>query len=897
MEQFSRHHHVGLLFIVLLFGRQHCQESKVSFSPINLEIFNDSNNQRLYVEWNVTGDTSGLDSRFHVEVSRTAETNVIWNETYISNSSKDTFRLSWDSDAPLECYTHFVRIRAGAKEDQEWSPWTQWKTHHGNENMVREKPQVYPHEKTVQEGSSVHFCCIPGRNQTVKQMQYSGKMYSAPPASDGTFEIVAEKVKLTKRGGANIYCKTNKKIHGTVLFVTNPPDEPKNLSCETRDLKMLICTWLPGKESNMDKDRAPRYTLYEQFSQNSKLCTRNNCTWPINKNQQIFNFTLTAENQLGKKSVGVVVNATQRVHLLDPTDFEFYNLNARNVTLKWKLKANYTGLNLYCQTELHKDNQPIQKRNVTLNGKNTESSYAVSLTQLKPYSNYNIRVRCVAVSPVPIWSNWSKQLKLRTHEDVPAAELDVWREVSGAHDSRTVTLYWKPLPEHHANGNILSYNVTWKQLNGQNKYQSKLVPALENSTQVPIEHWAYIIQICVQNAVGRSPPAEIRIPKANINDSDIKEERVNGTHGGIYLSWEEPPAGHYNGFIIDWCNFPKSLNCELQWKKLNSSVHNDVIQSSAFIPGVKYHFRVYGSSEDGEHLLERKAGYMQELACAVTLTMKTEAIKADSVLLTWDSYLRDVCQEGFITDYKIYIKSLKGICGMKNSQENNLTDGTAVCTISIGDSIRQSIAIHPLAPDTKYEIALVATTGGGESPLEFMKIHTQPDTSGVIFAIILPVIIFSVLALILLIVGYWKWHWIKKLCYPDIPDPNKSNILSFPTYKDNKEKVMVPGSCVTQKIEIVYNQELAKPYLNEELKMEGERCQFPSGLTEYCNTGDSLNNTQCIYQSLDDMFDPIPMTSYLEFFNKNYRSTSDEALETLTYKGYKPQTEMLSTKE
>ncbi|CAJ0965596.1 unnamed protein product [Ranitomeya imitator] len=49
----------------------------------------------------------------------------------------------------------------------------------------------------------------------------------------------------------------------------------------------------------------------------------------------------------------------------------------------------------------------------------------------------------------------------------------------------------------------------------------------------------------------------------------------------------------------------------------------------------------------------------------------------------------------------------------------------------------------------------------------------------VVRSIIVPIITVSLLALALLLIGCWKRAWLKRICLPDIPDPNSSKILSF----------------------------------------------------------------------------------------------------------------------
>ncbi|KAM4808352.1 oncostatin-M-specific receptor subunit beta [Rhinophrynus dorsalis] len=887
-------------------------EATESTVPQNLEISSDSYQQRLFVMWNVSESVykSGMDIHFHIQVSRAAESNIILNEIYSSKLSKSstTFRWFWDSEVPLECYTHSVRIR-GALDvdslagDKEWSMWSPWKAHYGKDTLDREKAYIYPHEKTVKEGSNVTFCCIPGKNQNVLFMMYKYTRYlesSAGNATGGIFQITVNHVSLSKSHGTNVICNLSNTFTGTVLYVSRPPDELTNISCETQDLQTLRCSWFPGWKSNLVKENAPKYILYEKFSNTSSPCSTDSCTWPMERNQQMYNFTLSTENLLGKRSIDIVVNVTQRVRPLAPTNLSSKPINARNIMLNWELKADYTAILLLCQTELQMSNVYLEQRNKTMKGRALLSPYSVSLDSLHPYTSYTLRVRCKEASSMSRWGSWSERLLIKTQEDVPTAALDIWREVNSVSDGRNVTLYWKHLPALHANGNILFYNVTWQPLEDGSEMQSKTSPALQNSTHITIGSRAYIISITAQNGAGSSPLSEIRIPPA-INDKGIqhiKEERAYSKDDGIYISWN---LGHtpYRAYVVDWCNFPRSKSCDLQWKKYNSTIHGAIIKSSAFTPGVRYNFRIYGSNEHGEHLLGKMMGYTKELASSINPSMEVIKIEADAVLLKWDSYPTDENQEGFLIGYKVYIKSPKGVCELNEAKHHTLLDGSLVCMFTISETEKKSFTIKQLRPNTKYEVAVVAVTGGGESPADFIRVQTLPDSAdAVISAIVLPVVIISVLALMLLLMGYWKRHWLKDLCYPDIPDPNKSNVLSFSVIQGNKKmNVMTPNNFASQKIDLVKVQEAAKLQMCKDLNHENYQVLD----SMYNGNGDNakLSLAEKInYNSMEDQESGVPYQAYfqpqtpnyLEFFNMNYSGKSEDVPDVLPAAGYKPQT-------
>jgi len=62
-----------------------------------------------------------------------------------------------------------------------------------------------------------------------------------------------------------------------------------------------------------------------------------------------------------------------------------------------------------------------------------------------------------------------------------------------------------------------------------------------------------------------------------LDTEELKEEQVNGTDDGIFISWE--PRHMYDSYIIDWCNFPMLQLCDLQWKRFGPHTSSTLINS------------------------------------------------------------------------------------------------------------------------------------------------------------------------------------------------------------------------------------------------------------------------------------------------------------------------------
>ncbi|XP_053557193.1 oncostatin-M-specific receptor subunit beta [Bombina bombina] len=906
-----------IVLLVLNIKIYHCQEYKINV-PLILELRNDSYEQRLYVKWNVSNlsNTSSSEIIFHFQVSRHKEMKIIFNEYFNTtlNEQLQPFTWSWKSDLPLECASHSVRIRSSVDgkyitEDKEWSIWSPWKTFYGADTADLSKTLIFPYNKIVHEGSSISFCCIPEKKKNVVSLSYynGAQIISQSTFTNNeTFIINVKNVSLTKPFGANVICNLSPSARsGTVLFVTKPPDKPKHLSCETQDIVILKCSWDPGKESNLYGIRAIKYTLHEQLSgKNSSSCSRDSCAWPIERGQMIYNFTLTAVNALGKRSINSIINITERVRPLTPTNLEEIYLNSSHISLNWMLNANYTGFKLICQTELQK-NGTVELRNITMNGE-AKSPYSVNLERLQPNTNYKFRVRYITDTPVSKWGNWSETYTFKTQECAPAAAPDIWRDVKENGTGRSVILYWRHLPESYARGNVISYNVFWQPLDDTSETKSKTISPLHNRTQINIDSRAYVIRMTVQNGAGISPPSELRIPDATENDSrNIKEEKANGTKNGVLISWSCLP-NVFHGFVIDWCNYPRSEHCDFQWKKISSNFHNDVIVSDAFKAGVRYDFRIHGLNVDGGYLLAYSTGFKQELAPSVAPQVKISNMESQAISITWESYPTGKSQEGFIVGYNVYLKSTGGGCEIKEAKDLVLSDGSHVCKFVINDPEKKNFMIRGLYANTKYEIRVTALTGGGESPYEIKNMQTPSNSQGVFLAIILPVIIFSIIVLILSIMTYWKRRWIQEYCYPVIPDPRKGQLLSLDGLKANSDKkVMIPTACITQSVQIVNVQEAIKVENSEVNKNSTDLlpglilnhvdvnykncCHLEESTDSNAYTDDTEHESSGVGDVYKTFSQP-PLQTYIEFFNNNYCISPDDGLDILP-NGYKPQLE------
>ncbi|XP_037981706.1 oncostatin-M-specific receptor subunit beta-like [Motacilla alba alba] len=781
------------------------QESDV-FPVTYLNVSKDLDLQRLLVEWDVvkSAHDAELAISFQIQVCQTDGS--VWTE--FQNVTLDKLRKplhwtwdSWNSDIPLECMLRAVRIRSKAETSEVWSQWSLWETLPGLDASNRSEPQIFPKEKILAEGSNITLCCIGGKGQTIKEFSVYPTVNVFKSTNSPVTLLTVRNLSHDGVSNIHVYCyDENKRSHQAAFFVGKPPDTPKDFSCQTQDMKRVTCTWRE-EETYLYGNNSPRYTLSKTSSQKTALCNATcskqcSCSWDIGQ-QRIWNITVTVENPLGKKTATDVFDVNHRMYPTAP--FQIWEDGTdTEMTLHWNYENNE--VELFCQTEVV---QPDGK--VELHNSSVVDSRRITVRGLQPYTEYTARVRCGAAKHFWRWSEWSQPLTTRTKEGTPSGKLDIWREITPVLGGRNVTLFWKQTPSFQANGKIISYAVTWEKIEDGSQLESISFSSVYNSTRIFIDNHSYRISVMARNNVNFSLPSVLIISRATDNSTEeLNEGQVNGTDDGIFISWE--PRSIYNSYIIDWCNFPRLQPCDLQWKRFGPNTSSAVISSAAFVPGVRYKFRIYGSVANRTSLLEKKIGYLKELPPRLDPIVRKVDLTYNSVTLSWDSYLTNESEPGFVRGYHVYVSPIQGNCNLKGSKKHILSDESELCKYTIENTEEKRYTVKHLMPNTKYKIVVKAFTGGGETPIVNFRYIDTPYNSNMLYFIFLLVIV----PILVAAMCHWKMKWVREWCCPVIPSPNKSKVLSFKEFKMDSEKVLKINDCLPDMLAMDSNAEAHK---------------------------------------------------------------------------------------
>lgn len=783
------------------------QSEAVLSEPLSLSVHINATLQSLHLEWSVHKLTHpGLQMAFQIEISRMNKSNVIWVENYSTTVQQDqTLRWAWESELPLECATHFVRIR-GKEDDSRmpqrrvWSSWSSWVKADAQSLLGPDPLLVFPEEKQVEEGSDVTLCYVSRHAQSRVVCTLNGSPVPGEPLDPHVSVLTLRNISFVWDTGSNFFCKEdrNHTQQGVVIFVTKVLEEPKGFFCETRDLKTLNCMWDPGIDTDSWKFHSQRYTLFESISGKWKRCEQKNwCSWQVDSHG-MYNFTLRAENRFRNRSVNILFNLAHRVHPMTPFNVSFKSVSATNATVTWKAHPLGDDFMLLCQVELHGEGRVVQ------HNASTPENGEYSFSGLAPATEYAARVRCAAAEHFWKWSEWAGQ-EFSTLQAAPSTAPDVWRSVRPTLGSCNVTLFWKPLSRSQAHGEIQFYTVATERLHRPSSSQLFPIPAPANGTELSLDGCSHQIRVTASNGAGVSPESVMVITgdpgDPGNQTAEVKEGRAQGTGDGVSMSWK-PPPGDVLGYVVEWCDGPREWPCDLRWESLGPNTTSAVIKSDAFRPGVPYNFRIYGiSPERTACLLERKTGYSQELAPADNPRVTIKNLTSHSFTLSWEDYATDA-QPGFIRGYRVYLRSQAEQCH-PGFTKAVLPDSTDCCKHDIDNPEQKTFVVKNLQPESFYEFLVTPHTRAGEGPAQaFTKVTTPDQHFRVLIRIILPMVFPF---LLLAVLCYVKSQWVKETCYPDIPDPYKSSVLSLLKPKESPHlSIMSVRDCVPDALEVVH---------------------------------------------------------------------------------------------
>ncbi|XP_036382780.1 leukemia inhibitory factor receptor [Megalops cyprinoides] len=753
--------HVLLLVVCSEYQRGWCFESAPA--PSIIELYPDNRTQSLVVKWWPSqGASKESNATFEIQVGRTENVYVVHKANVSVTLPRDTKPLVWKwvSELPLQCTDHSVRIRR-LFNDTFASDWSPWKTNLGEQELRDQPwdaPKLFPFQQVLKEGSSGHFCCVPRHGTHIVNVSFSSEALPMIPIGERVKAIVVENLNATGCYGVNFGCLDSEDMEEQCLnYVTFPPQKPRNINCETRDMRTVNCSWNPGRLPNLLEPYKRIYTLHVLNSRNPISCKdsisscgmaipggqvyTSSCSFKAVPGQQVYTVTIRVRNDLGEESKSITFNLSDRVvpvpvHVVvDP--------GVRQADVSWTLQGNLSGFALSCQIRTDPDSSVVD---MELQGR-LDGRYESRVEGLRPCTLYSASVRCAVTGRAWRWGAWADS-QFYTH---PCVELDVWSQIRPHAQGRNVTVLWRK----HCNGtepnvSIQEYRVEWEQ-----PEQQETVGVNGDETQIKfsISPSMCIISVTAICQCGSSLSHQITIPPAAHRERLLQARRVNGsTTEGFWLSWATG-TNVTCGYLVQWCQRGSARTCDLQWEKVTAGSTSLLLPAGYFRAGCRYTFEIFGCRTDGHWLLEAQTGYtMEQKPAKSPQLLGSSTTTPSSVTLEWSFDEEDPMHTGFITGYLVTVQE-------KTPSSTSNGHMQSSYSLSVDDPRRKTLTVKDLKEDSEYTFFVGACTAVGVGPLASCTVRTPPNYSLLLVKILTP-------AVLLLGLGFLLWPHGKMLVDP-----------------------------------------------------------------------------------------------------------------------------------
>lgn len=581
-----------------------------------------------------------------------------------------------------------------------------------------------------------------------------------------TVNISSEKSNPLKCQTSKMINQDSSCVYGIYLEKGYPPLKPENLQCVAvqegkRVSSKLNCSWDPGKR---DPLIPTTYTLtvstgYSSVNISSEKPLANGLildlmTFPHHLNLNVYVEaknglqTVRSEELSSESEAFVKPNPPLNVSLIPEENFP------TTLMVRWLSPIDKVALEVkynirFCESGSENWREVDQRY--------TESSTtSYRLQFLEPYTEYVVQMRNIDHKNLGYWSDWSPNVTARTPEDVPKSKPDLWSVYDvDTNGSTVVTLIWNDPKK--SNGKIKAYNITVKEGNRQ---ETMIVHSKKQ--RIYIKNKVFI-KMTANNSVGVSPPATLLIHKpGHVLHGGIEKVEWSVSDGQILVRWPKEP--NVSEYVVQWISVPEN---EINWQRVPS--RNLTAQLDGLKPFTCYNISVYPIFQ-GKHagVIYNQPGkpghveaYLKEGPPLVGPAVEEPETRKDRVHLKWTEISIEQ-RQGFLTNYTIFYKTgnvEKSVIVQPDQRSYNLTG---------------------LDSSTMYEVHIMASTKEGSVNGSILIFSTNKFDAGEIELYVVAVCLsFLFLIVFIMLFILKKKEMIKKIFWPQVPDPHFSTVASW----------------------------------------------------------------------------------------------------------------------
>ncbi|XP_040919211.1 interleukin 12 receptor, beta 2a, like [Toxotes jaculatrix] len=557
-----------------------------------------------------------------------------------------------------------------------------------------------------------------------------------------------------------------------------PPSPPEcSIPCDERSCDVDIhCSWDPG----LDPQIPTNYSLHWKPAnrQEGNVTCGTSLSGVIHReyfsNHEKLHVWIKAENQHDSSTSKVVVFNTADIIKPHPPNITLRQQDPFEI--EWRSfcgELQLSGGNCYIRNRMETDQVWTEHESGFLD------SY--TLDQPQPGTVYVFQVCCACSEGLT--SDWSTEYRVRSAEQAPVGQLDIWRDCGISPASFDCVLTWKRLPISQACGQILGYevrlfysndtqtlvNVSTAESHGQlccNEEQCYLNFSLKDVASVNVSAF---------NALGTTVPSHVVMPIPGTNCPDCHKSNDKNevilnlvmNEENLTISWDPPSQASNNikEYVVQYKQAGHPPGLGFDWVKVAKN-QTTVFFKGQFIYYTPFQVLLFALSHKEEvHHLSSVIGYSLEGPPSSVPSFQVLSIAATQVTLSWESVPLSR-QKGVIQYYQIGLGKQNVHNVSASPQHKNWT-----------------FELNHLSPSQEYEVWIRAVTGAGPGENATVKFKTkqQEDYEYLIAALLG---IFSVVIVLSSIVLVSSCRGVNKVCplvpsffYEKVPDPRNSHIF------------------------------------------------------------------------------------------------------------------------
>ncbi|KAL6102798.1 uncharacterized protein ACO6RY_02336 [Pungitius sinensis] len=345
--------------------------------------------------------------------------------------------------------------------------------------------------------------------------------------------------------------------------------------------------------------------------------------------------------------------------------------------------------------------------------------YAVESPQASTLYEFQVRCSCEK----GLKSDWSEIHPVRSKEEAPEGELDVWRDCGTSQESCDCVVTWKELPKAQARGDIQGYEVRLSYNSDPGQRNLSTAVACEkkichfNSSLRNVSS----VSVSAYNTCGATSASYLALPTPGcdrVKNGQRKHTSEPAVHlvmneENLTVSWEPSSQGSdpQKEHVVEY----KQAGCPpgqgFDWIKVNKGLRTGIFEGP-FKKYTAYQVSLFTVSNSNKvHHLSSVIGYSFQGPPPRVPSFKVSSIAATHVILFWESIpLRR--QRGEILYYQLIVESG--------------ADRQNVFNVSVSPQQKnQTFELPGLSPGQDYEVRIRAVTPAGPGANETTKFKTK----------------------------------------------------------------------------------------------------------------------------------------------------------------------------